>query len=67
MIANPVKKLAFKAALAPFSVAARLFPKQANEFGFFIDHFTFMAGLLYAAAHGPGRWLTLRRAAATAQ
>jgi ubiquinone/menaquinone biosynthesis C-methylase UbiE len=37
MIANPVKKLAFKAALAPFSVAARLFPKQANEFGFFID------------------------------
>lgn len=26
------------------------------EFGFFIDHFTFMAGLLFAAAHGPGRW-----------
>ena len=25
------------------------------EFGFFIDHFTFMAGLLFAAAHGPGR------------
>jgi uncharacterized membrane protein YphA (DoxX/SURF4 family) len=24
------------------------------EFGFFIDHFTFLAGLLYAAAHGPG-------------
>jgi uncharacterized membrane protein YphA (DoxX/SURF4 family) len=37
-----------------------------NEFGFFIDHFTFMAGLLYAAAHGPGRWLTVRRAAAAA-
>jgi putative oxidoreductase len=35
-----------------------------NEFGFFIDHFTFMAGLLYAAAHGPGRLLTVRRAAA---
>jgi uncharacterized membrane protein YphA (DoxX/SURF4 family) len=35
-----------------------------NELGFFIDHFTFMAGLFYAAAHGPGRWLTVRRAAA---
>jgi putative oxidoreductase len=27
------------------------------EFGFFIDHFTFIAGLLFAAAHGPGRVL----------
>lgn len=26
------------------------------EFGFFVDHFTFFAGLLFAAAHGPGRW-----------
>jgi putative oxidoreductase len=26
-----------------------------TEFGFFVDHFTFLAGLLYAAAHGPGR------------
>ena len=25
------------------------------EFGFFIDHFTFIAGLLFAAASGPGR------------
>jgi uncharacterized membrane protein YphA (DoxX/SURF4 family) len=24
------------------------------EFGFFVDHFTFMAGLLFAAVHGPG-------------
>lgn len=24
------------------------------EFGSFVDHFTFMAGLLFAAAHGPG-------------
>jgi uncharacterized membrane protein YphA (DoxX/SURF4 family) len=30
------------------------------EFGFFIDHFTFMAGLLYAAVHGPGRVLAVR-------
>jgi uncharacterized membrane protein YphA (DoxX/SURF4 family) len=37
-----------------------------NELGFFVDHFTFMAGLFYAAAHGPGRWLTARRAAAAA-
>lgn len=34
---------------------------QANqaEFGFFVDHFTFMAGLLFAAVHGPGRKLVL--------
>ncbi len=29
------------------------------EFGFFVDHFTFMAGLLFAAVHGPGRLLSL--------
>ncbi len=33
------------------------------EFGFFVDHFTFLAGLLFAAAHGPGRILALRRSA----
>jgi len=30
------------------------------EFGFFVDHFTFMAGLLFAAVHGPGEKLALR-------
>ncbi len=30
------------------------------EFGFFVDHFTFLAGLLFAAAHGPGRWALQR-------
>jgi putative oxidoreductase len=25
------------------------------EFGFFVDHFTFAAGLFFAAANGPGR------------
>jgi putative oxidoreductase len=30
------------------------------EFGFFVDHFTFVAGLLFAAVHGPGRVLALR-------
>src|SRR5581483_11051461 len=30
------------------------------EFGFFVDHFTFMAGLLFAAAHGPGSVLAAR-------
>jgi putative oxidoreductase len=30
------------------------------EFGFFIDHFTFLAGLLFAAVKGPGRLLALR-------
>ncbi|MBN9234245.1 MULTISPECIES: DoxX family protein [Phyllobacteriaceae] len=36
---------------------------QANqdEFGFFIDHFTFLAGLLFAAVHGPGERLALRK------
>ena len=32
------------------------------EFGFFVDHFTFIAGLLFAAVHGPGTALVLRRA-----
>jgi uncharacterized membrane protein YphA (DoxX/SURF4 family) len=32
-----------------------------NEFGFFIDHFSFMAGLLFAAAYGPGRFAVDRR------
>ena len=38
---------------------------QANpmEFGFFIDHFTFVAGLLFAAVHGPGDKMVLRRGA----
>jgi len=27
------------------------------EFGFFVDHFTFLAGLLFAAVHGPGKVL----------
>lgn len=32
-----------------------------HEFGFFVDHFTFLAGLLYAAVHGPGETLAVRR------
>lgn len=31
-----------------------------SEFGFFVDHFTFIAGLLFAAVTGPGRVLALR-------
>jgi len=36
---------------------------EANpmEIGFFIDHFTFFAGLLFAAVHGSGRVWALRR------
>ena len=30
------------------------------EFGSFVDHFTFIAGLLFAAVHGPGQW-SIRR------
>jgi uncharacterized membrane protein YphA (DoxX/SURF4 family) len=31
------------------------------EFGFFVDHFTFIAGLLFAAVHGPGSVLAVGR------
>ena len=31
------------------------------EFGFFVDHFTFLAGLLFAAVHGPGDTLAVRK------
>jgi uncharacterized membrane protein YphA (DoxX/SURF4 family) len=31
------------------------------EFGSFVDHFTFLAGLLFAAVHGPGDLLALTR------
>lgn len=31
------------------------------EFGSFINHFTFVAGLLFAAVHGPGRVLAVQR------
>jgi len=31
------------------------------EFGFFVDHFTFIAGLLFAAAYGPGHVLAMNR------
>jgi len=30
------------------------------EFGFFVDHFTFIAGLLFAAVHGPGETLAVK-------
>ena len=30
------------------------------EFGLFVNHFTFLAGLLFAAAKGPGHVLSLR-------
>jgi putative oxidoreductase len=38
-----------------------------TEFGFFVDHFTFTAGLLFAAAHGPGQVLAMRRGWITRQ
>ena len=38
-----------------FHGPARWAGNQA-EFGFFVDHFTFIAGLLFAAVNGPGRW-----------
>jgi putative oxidoreductase len=35
------------------------FAENPMEFGFFIDHFTFVAGLLFAAVRGPGDRLVL--------
>ena len=35
--------------------------KNQDEFGFIVDHFTFLAGLLFAAAHGPGRVLAMKK------
>jgi uncharacterized membrane protein YphA (DoxX/SURF4 family) len=32
-----------------------------SEFGFFVDHWTLAAGLLFAAAHGPGDRFALSR------
>jgi putative oxidoreductase len=32
-----------------------------GEFGYFVDHFTFLAGLLFAAVHGPGQVLSVKR------
>ena len=37
-----------------------LWATNQSEFGFFVDHFTFLAGLLFAAVHGPGERLALR-------
>ena len=35
------------------------------EFGSFVDHFTFLAGLLFAAVHGPGDRLAVRSLSAS--
>jgi putative oxidoreductase len=35
--------------------------KNQDEFAFFVDHFTFIAGFLFAAARGPGRILAVKR------
>jgi putative oxidoreductase len=32
------------------------FAANGDEFGFFVDHFTFAAALLFMAANGPGKW-----------
>ena len=36
--------------------------QNQDEFGFFVNHFTFIAGLLFAAVKGPGSVLALRYA-----
>ena len=44
-----------------FHGPAKWKPDDPTEFGFFVDHFTFIAGLLFAAVHGPGSVLALRK------
>ncbi|MEO7054778.1 MAG: DoxX family protein, partial [Rhizomicrobium sp.] len=34
--------------------------KNQDEFGFFVDHFSFLAGLCFAAVHGPGSALAVK-------
>jgi uncharacterized membrane protein YphA (DoxX/SURF4 family) len=41
------------------------FAGNPMEFGFFVDHFTFVAGLLFAAVHGPGAALVLHNPVAS--
>jgi uncharacterized membrane protein YphA (DoxX/SURF4 family) len=38
------------------------FASNPMEFGFFVDHFTFIAGLLFAAVYGPGNAMILHAA-----
>jgi putative oxidoreductase len=45
---------------SPFT-ARRIGAANKDEFGFFVDHFTFIAGLLFAAAYGPGQALAFDR------
>ena len=64
LIRSPLKRAAFRAALAPFSLLVRLFPRQMNEFGFFIDKRAAtpqpwidpQTGTLTRAYWGTGRW-----------
>jgi uncharacterized membrane protein YphA (DoxX/SURF4 family) len=41
------------------------FTANPMEFGFFVDHFVFVAGLLFAAVHGPGNTLVLHAPSAS--
>ena len=36
------------------------FAGNPMEFGFFVDHFVFVAGLLFAAVHGPGAAMVVK-------
>jgi uncharacterized membrane protein YphA (DoxX/SURF4 family) len=45
-----------------------LWQSNQTEFGFFFDHWVFLAGLLFAAVHGPGaRWAVRWRLPVTAR
>jgi putative oxidoreductase len=56
-----IVSIAYVLFLAVFFHGPDRWTANPMEFGFFVDHFTFVAGLLFAAAHGPGELMVVRR------
>ena len=56
-----IVSIAYVLFLAVFFHGPDRWAANPMEFGFFVDHFTFVAGLLFAAVHGPGDKMVLRR------
>jgi putative oxidoreductase len=56
-----VVAIAYVLFLAAFFHGPGRWTANPMEFGFFVDHFTFVAGLLFAAVHGPGEAMVVQR------
>jgi uncharacterized membrane protein YphA (DoxX/SURF4 family) len=61
-----IVSIAYVLFLAVFFHGPDRWTANPMEFGFFVDHFTFVAGLLFAAVHGPGELMVMRRRHASA-